>query len=54
MRITMKAAIQFAAAVRVLAPAAAVTVFAQPSGPGISKEIGHMRLFVEPLFFSAV
>ncbi len=48
MRITMKAAIQFAAVVLVLAPTA-VTVFAQPSGPGISKERGHAGLFVGPL-----
>jgi hypothetical protein len=45
----MKAANCIAAVVQVLAPAAEVTVFAQPSGPGISKERGHARLFVEPL-----
>ncbi len=48
MRITMKAAIQFAAVVLILA-STAVTVFAQPSGTGISKEKGHAGLFAEPL-----
>ncbi len=48
MRITMKAAIRFAAVVLVLAPTA-VTMFARPSGSGISKERGHAGLFVEPL-----
>ncbi len=51
MRITMKAAIQFAAVVPDLAPMA-VTVFARASGSGISKERGHARLFVKPSLMS--
>ncbi len=54
MRITMKAAIQFAVVVKVLAQAAAITISAQLLGPGINKERrGHVRLFFEPLFVSA-
>jgi hypothetical protein len=49
MRLAIKSAILFAAVILVLAPAVAVTVFAQPSGMGIGKERGHERLFVEPL-----
>lgn len=49
MRITMKAAIQFAAVVQDLAPTA-VTVFARPSGLGISKGRGYEISFVGPLF----
>ena len=38
----------FAAIMMILAPTA-VTVFAQPSGPGFGKERGFARYFVEPL-----
>lgn len=50
MRITMNTAIQFAAVVLVQAPAAAVTVFVQPSGQGISKGREHARPFIKHLF----
>jgi hypothetical protein len=48
MRLAIKSAILFAAVMLVLAPTA-VTVFAQPSGMGIGKEIGYARSFVEPI-----
>lgn len=48
MRLAIKSAILFAAVILFLAPTA-LTVFAQPSGMGISKERGHERMFVEPL-----
>ncbi|MCX9009990.1 MAG: hypothetical protein OIN66_02600 [Candidatus Methanoperedens sp.] len=50
MRITIKTAILFAAAMLVLAPTA-VIVFAQPNiiSKEISKERGHVRSFVEPV-----
>ena len=48
MRLNKKLAILFAAVLLALAPLAA-TAFAQPSGPGISKESGYVRTFVEPI-----
>ncbi len=48
MRLNKKLAISFAAVLLILAPLA-VTAFAQPSGPGIGKESGYFRTFVEPI-----
>ncbi len=48
MKIRIKAIIMFAAIMMILAPTA-VTVFAQPSGPGFGKERGFARSFIEPL-----
>lgn len=48
MKIRIKTIIMFAAVMMILAPTA-VTVFAQPLGPGFGKERGFTRPFVEPL-----
>lgn len=48
MRITIKMAILFAA-VMLISAVTAVTVFAQPLVPGIGKERGHARSYVEPI-----
>jgi hypothetical protein len=48
MKISIKMAILFAAAILILAPTA-VTVFAQAPGPGIGMEREHFRSFIEPI-----
>jgi hypothetical protein len=49
---TIKITILFAAVILLPAPMA-VTVFARPSGSGISKR-GHARLFVKPSLWAQV